>query len=216
MKKQELPFALIAVDLCVFKIIDGKLCVYIRDVEKDSLYQGMKCLPGGLILLKESAEDTVARILKNKTDLELGKIYTEQLYTFSKINRDKRSRVLSCSYLVLYTGDNTEGFVDIKNLKKLAYDHNEIVTIARDRLKSKIGYTTVVKKILPEDFTYSELQKAYEIILGKSIDKRNFRKKIDKLNVIVDTKKKRQDKKMRPASVYKFKSKNIDTLKILD
>lgn len=216
MKEQKLPYALVAIDLCIFKIIDDELCVFIRDVNKESLYQGLKCIPGGLIMLKESAEETMKRIAKEKTPLDFKDIYVEQLYTFSNINRDKRSRVVSCAYLALYNGNVCEGFVPVRKLKKLAYDHNEIVSVGVERLKSKLDYTTVVKKLLFDTFTYSELQKAYEIILGKEIDKRNFRKKFDSLEVLVDTGKKRKEGRMRPAAVYRFKKKDIETLQIFD
>jgi 8-oxo-dGTP diphosphatase len=216
MNNQKLPFALIAIDLCIFKIVEGELCVFVRDVNKESLYQGFKCIPGGLIMLEESAEETMKRIVREKTPFDFKDMYVEQLYTFSKVNRDKRSRVVSCAYFALYNGNVNDGFIPVRNIKKLAYDHNEIIALGVERLQNKLDYTTVVKKLLHTTFTYSELQKAYELILCKEIDKRNFRKKFDSLKVLVDTKQKRKEGRMRPATVYRFKSKDIETLKIFD
>ena len=216
MTNQKLPFALIAIDVCIFKIINDELCVYLTNVEKESLYQGFKCLPGGLIMLHESSDETMKRIVNDKTNLDMKYLYTEQLYTFSKINRDKRSRVVSCAYLGLYNGLVEEGFVPFNKVKKIAYDHNEILEVGVDRLRSKLDYTTIVKKLLNNSFVYSELQKAYEVILGQAVDKRNFRKKFDSLDVLVDTKSKRKEGRMRPASIYKFKNEKIEVLKIFD
>ncbi|MEI6352827.1 MAG: NUDIX hydrolase [Candidatus Nomurabacteria bacterium] len=215
MKEEKLPFALIAIDLCLLKIINNELCVFLTDVNKDSLYQGLKCLPGGLVRLDESAEDTLKRIIVQKGLLKMDKIYTEQLYTFSDIKRDKRGRVVSCAFLGLYSGLSEEGFIPIGKIKKLAYDHSLILKTGLERLKTKIEYTTIIKKLFSNNFTFSELQKVYEIILGKEIDKRNFRKKIDSLNILEETKDKRKEGRMRPASLYKFKTKNIETLNIL-
>lgn len=216
MKSEKLPFALIAIDLCLFKIIDDQMCVYITNVNKESFYQGFNCLPGGLIKLDESAEDTLNRIINLNTNLNHKKIYTEQLYTFSDVNRDKRGRAVSCAFLGIYSGSETEGFVPVVNIKKLAYDHNLILKIGMGRLKSKIEYTTIIKRFFNGKFTFSELQKSYEIILGKSIDKRNFRKKIEALDILYATQDKKKEGRMRPAVLYKFKTKNIETLNILD
>lgn len=213
MKKSQLPTALIAVDLAIFKIIDGQLCVYLMNVE-NILYKGLQCLPGGLIRLDESGEEAVLRVVRQKTNLEETKLYKEQLYTFSRVDRDRRSRVVSSAYLCLYTGEVVFGFVPFANIKKLAYDHTEIVTTAVDRLQSKLEYTTIVQKTLKKEFTYSELQKAYEVILGKTLDKRNFRKKIESLGIIKETGHKKKEGRMRPAMLYTFCSHRVENIKI--
>lgn len=208
-----LPSALVATDICIFKIIDNELCVYLSDVENDK-YKGMKCLPGALILLNESAQDTFERVIKSKTNLESSKMYSEQLYTFSGVDRDARSRVVSVSYLALYKGEATEGFYSIKRVKTLAYDHSDILATAVERLRSRVEYTTIIQNLIPKAFTYSQLQKMYEVVLGKEIDKRNFRKKIDSLGIISETGEYLKEGRMRPAMMYKFNSKKVETINI--
>jgi 8-oxo-dGTP diphosphatase len=210
-----LPVALVAADLCIFKIIKGDLCVYITKSESDA-YEGMPCLPGSLIASGEEASKTLLRVLKDKTTLAIKDIYFEQLSTFSEVKRDKRSRVVAIAYMCLYKGSVTEGFVKVSSVRSLAYDHMDIMKTAVERLTSKMGYTTLVSKLIGDTFTYSELQKVYEVILHKTIDKRNFRKKIDSLQIIKDTGKKKQEGKMRPASLYKFTSDDVRIISILD
>lgn len=212
-KHNNLPSALIAVDLCIFKIMNDNLYIYVTNVENE-MYKGKKALPGGLIRLDETGDDATRRVIQEKTELESAKIYKEQLYTFSGINRDKRSRVVASAYLCLYVGEQTEQFVPITQAKNLAYDHDLIVTTAVDRLQNKLEYTTIIQKAIQVKFTYSELQKAYEIILGKSLDKRNFRKKIDSLGIIKETGEHKKEGRMRPAMLYRFTSSSVENIKI--
>lgn len=213
MKDKKLPLVLAAVDLCIFKIVDGVLCVYLVK-NNNELYKNLLCIPGSLIGLNESTEDALARIAKEKTSLNIKSIYKEQLYSFSGINRDKRSRAISVAYLCLYSGNEVEGFVDISKIKKLAYDHSQILKFALERLKSKLEYTTIVQKLIKNSFTFSELQKTYEVIFGREIDKRNFRKKIDSLNILQETGNKIQSGKMRPAKEYAFVSDEVNSFKL--
>jgi 8-oxo-dGTP diphosphatase len=209
----DLPVALVAVDICIFKIIDNSLCVYLTTVKND-YYQGMLCLPGSLISLTETAEETAKRVIETRTTLKQSEVYREQLYSFSDINRDKRSRAVAVAYLGLYSGGDNEGFVDIKKIPKLAYDHNEIVKVAKERLVSKLEYTSLIQKLIKDNFTFSELQKAYEIVLGRGIDKRNFRKKINGLDIVKETGVVKKEGRMRPAKEYKFKSDKVQSFKM--
>jgi 8-oxo-dGTP diphosphatase len=213
MPQKKLPTALIAVDICIFKIIDATLCVYLAPIENE-LYKGLSCLPGALIHLDETAEGTATRVIEMKTSLEVSKIYKEQLYTFSRVDRDKRSRVVSLAYLALYSGELTEGFVPVSSIKRLAYDHDEILSVGVDRLQSKLHYTTIIQKAISKEFTYSELQAAYECILGKQLDKRNFRKKIESLTLIRETGKQKKEGRMRPAMLYTFRNQRVENIGI--
>ncbi len=213
MKHTSLPSALVATDLVIFSLIDNILHVYLRPVE-NTLYTGLSCLPGALILLHETSDETADRVLQDKTILPHTSVYKEQLFTFSRIDRDKRSRVVSLAYLCAYTGAFREGFVPVTSIKKLAYDHKEILECALDRLVSKLEYTTIIQKLLPKDFTLGELQRAYETILVKPLDKRNFRKKIESLSVIEETGGKKQEGRMRPAALYRFKKSTVSVIQI--
>jgi len=103
----------------------------------------------------------------------------------------------------------------IDEAKKLAYDHDEIVRLGFNRLQSKIKYTNLIAKLLPGNFTLSELKDAYELILGYELDKRNFIKKINQLDCLIDTGYKTFGQKARPAVLYRFKSKKVIEMNII-
>lgn len=220
---KNLPTALVAVDVCIFRIIDGVLCVYLAEVKSDSPYKGMNCLPGSLIHIDENAEDTLSRVLTQRTNLVPKEVYFEQLASFSDIQRDKRSRSVAIAYLGLTDSELTLSddvvsrgrFVSLSKLKNMAFDHKEIIEYAHERLRNKINYSAIVKKLIRGQFTFSELQKAHEIILGKDLDKRNFRKKITSLELIKETKKYKKEGRMRPAMLYTWSSQKVETYDVL-
>lgn len=213
----ELRFAVMAVDVITFGFVDGKLCGLVSMVNLPPHYINKWGFLGGIVDSKENAEEASERILKEKGNLS--NIYLEQLYTFSDVNRDKRNRVVSVSYLGLVKPNKSETyshekakFVPIKELKQLAYDHDSMLKIALKRLRGKLAYTTIIQQLLPEHFTLTELQQAYETILSKTFDKRNFRKKFLALNIISETGTMQEGVKNRPAALYKFNSKEVKEL----
>jgi 8-oxo-dGTP diphosphatase len=149
-------------------------------------------------------------------------VYLEQLYTFGKTDRDPSGRVVSVAYLALIPASEMDlmmvadtGWFPINRLPKLAYDHAEIIDVAVDRLRAKLTYTNISYGLLPEAFTLNDLQKTYEIILGKKLDKRNFRKKITSLNVLQQTGNKTFGKAHRPANLYRFTERTPRVAQIL-
>ncbi len=221
MKKapEELRFAAMAVDAVIFGIIDKKLHVLVQNVVRPPHYVNMPGFPGGLIDKTETAEDAVRRHLADKVHLPAKDVYTEQLYTFSDINRDKRNRVISVGYIgcvkpgVIESYDYDDAtWLPVRKLGKLAYDHDDMYAMAISRLRGKLSYTTIAQFLLPSFFTLTELQEVYEVILGMDIDKRNFRKKILALDVLKETGRMQEGVKNRPAALYAFKSKAIKEL----
>jgi 8-oxo-dGTP diphosphatase len=211
-----IKFAVLAIDAVCFCIKDNQLSVLLAKTSQDSPFPSNWAVIGGMIFPNETAEASVERHLEHKGGIT--GLYKEQLYTFSSINRDPRGRVVSVAYVALMNNkevnEKRQGSVETKwysisALPKLAYDHNEIVKIAYDRLRSRILYSNIAQYFLPEEFTLSELQTVYEIVLGKKLDKRNFRKKILASRIIKDTKHTRKDRVMRPAGLYTFISKRI-------
>jgi len=212
----------VAVDNCIFTIIDNELHVLLIQMKK-APYEGLWALPGGLINQAEDFDKAALRILKEETNVS--DIYLEQLYTFGKANRDLLGRVISVAYFALIPSTSLElktlpKYQAVKwwkysELPKLAYDHNEIVKYAKQRLEWKIEYTNVIWSLLPAKFSLHQLQKAYEAILGKNLDKRNFRKKIFALSLIQALGQKAMLGPHRPAELYKFKSKEPKIVKIL-
>ncbi len=222
MKKapERLRFAVMAIDAVVFSFIDGKLYALVGPIHRPPHYSNTQGFLGGIIDADETTEQASVRILKEKGGLE--KIYLEQLYTFSAVERDKRNRVVSVAYLGLVRPDIAERyehrdakFVPVATLKKLAYDHDEMLLTALTRLRGKLTYTTIAQHLLPKQFTLSELQTVYEVVLQKELDKRNFRKKLLALGIVKETGRMQEGVKNRPAALFEFTSKQLTELSIL-
>ncbi|PIN81545.1 NUDIX hydrolase [Candidatus Woesearchaeota archaeon CG10_big_fil_rev_8_21_14_0_10_30_7] len=210
------PKPSVTVDLVVFTVKNDNLNVLLVKRKAD-LKREEWALPGGFVKLNESLENAARRELKEETGVE--DVYFEQLYTFGDPDRDSRGRVITIAYfsLIDYTKiklQSTNDVVDAKwfsmySLPPLAFDHSKILNYALTRLRYKLEYTTVGFQLLPQKFTLTELQKLYEVILDKKLDKRNFRKKIDSLKLVEPTKETKMEGIHRPAKLYKFKSKKF-------
>ncbi len=209
----------IASDIVLFTIEDGGLKVLL--IERSGMpFQGKAALPGGFLWETESTLDTAVRILRDKAGVQ--KAYLEQLYTFDKPGRDPRGLVLSVTYLALVDraslaveiSPTTEQptLYDVAHLPALAFDHAEILTYALTRLRSKLEYTNAVAALLPERFTFAQLQQAYELILDRELDRRNFRKKFMSLELIVPTGEYIKAAH-RPAELFRFGSAKPEELK---
>jgi len=183
-------------------------------------YKGKWALPGGFVRENETTEQAAARELSEETGLK--NIFFEQLYTFSDIDRDSRGRVITVAYFALV---NIENFVPIagddaknakwfsvKDIPKLAFDHEMIFRKALYRLKSKIKWQPVGFELLHEKFTLGELQNVYEAILEIKLDKRNFRKKILKTEVLIQLDEKQKNVAHKAAYLYKFDKKKYEQL----
>jgi 8-oxo-dGTP diphosphatase len=154
-----LRFAVLATDVALVTVRDGKLLVRLTPVHRPPHFPNAKGLPGGLIDPKETAEEAVARILKTKGGIQSVGVYLEQLYTFSEINRDPRGRVVAVAYIALTPWESLSSseqadtcdawWVPITEARGLAYDHDSIVSTAQSRLRSRARYTTVIAKLLP-------------------------------------------------------------------
>ena len=214
---EQFRFAAMAVDIPVFGILDGELCGLVSDVNRPPYYVDMKGFLGGMVQTEETAEEAAYRVLKEKGDLT--KLYLEQLYTFSEVERDKRNRVVSVAHLGLVTPDTISSynhpeaqFMPIKEIAELAYDHDEMLQVALNRLQGKLSYTTIAQFLLPKHFTLTELQTVYEILQKTTLDKRNFRKKILSLDIVEDTGTTQEGMQNRPAALYTFKSRQLEEL----
>ena len=217
--KDKRTFAVLATDVCIFTVKDGELMVLLTPVTSKS-FRGILGLPGGLVGVNELTTDAARRITKNV--LTKSDFYMEQLFTFDNPERDPLGRVVSVAYLMLVPSDQFSKVTKdgatwkpVKNLLNLAYDHNDIVKSAVKRLKGKISYTNIVFALISNEFTLSELQDTYEAILEKSMDKRNFRKKINGLHILTKLAGKKKSGAHRPASVYKFKEKSLAHINII-
>ena len=223
--KKNLRFAVLASDVVLFSINEESLCVRLISVNRPPYFINKPGLPGGLIHPQETAEESTRRYLKEKTGISPQKAYMEQLYTFSAVDRDPRGRVVAVAYMALVPWNALSGSEKYKNeyswwsvadkTHALAYDHDKILELALNRLRSRIRYTTLISKLMPEEFTLTELEKAYESILKTDLDKRNFRKKISKLGILKELPRKRAGGRSRPAKLYKFSKNKVSEVEVL-
>ena len=178
-------------------------------------------LPGGFVQLDESLEEAARRELREETGIE--NVFLQQLYTFGEVNRDPRSRVVTVAYYALVnlweyrieaaTDASDAAWFPLKQLPPLAFDHDKIVQVALNQLKSKVRYEPIGFELLPKKFTLSQLQKLYEAVLGQQLDKRNFRKKILKMDLLVALDETQKDVSHRAARFYQFDEQKYQQLK---
>lgn len=206
----DLRVAIASVDVVAFSVVNESMHVFLTPVHRPPHYSNTFGLPGGVILQAESADEAASRHLSEKAHIK--DVFLEQLYTFSDPKRDKRSRSISIAYLALLSPEAREKqlssdgvWVPVEKLPSLAYDHAEIIKSALERLKGKLVYTNLAKDLVSKDFTLPELQRTYEIVLGRQLDKRNFRKKFLSTGLIKETSKTRKTSH-RPAQLYRFVS----------
>jgi 8-oxo-dGTP diphosphatase len=143
-------------------------------------------------------------------------VYLEQLYTFGEPQRDPRRRAIAVCYFALIPSErlqlraavDAEGvaWFPLSEVPPLAFDHGEMVEVARQRLSAKLAYSTIALQFMPEKFTLSELQEVYETILDERLDKRNFRKRILALEQVDETQHVRRNGSHRPARLYRARN----------
>jgi len=204
----------ISVDAVVFGYnqAEGVSVLLIR--RKYSPFQGSWAIPGGFVFENESLEEAVERELHEETGVQIN--YLEQLYTFGKPNRDPRGRIISVAYFGLVkateydklqaTTDAEEArWFNIKGLPELAFDHDKILKVAIERLRSKIKYQPIGFELLDKKFLFSDLEKLYVALLGRPIDRRNFRKKVMHLGILDELNEKVGRPGVgRPGSLFQF------------
>ncbi|MFB9110174.1 NUDIX hydrolase [Flavobacterium gyeonganense] len=202
----------VAVDAIVFGYQHNQLYVLLIQ-QKFGTQESYWALPGGLVKNDESLQDAVKRELKEETNVTV--TYFEQLFTFGDdVNRDPRNRVISVAYFALVDPSKLTIKADsdaehaqwfkINEVPTLAFDHNNILKKAIERLKAKLTYEPVGFDLLPKEFLFSELENLYCTILEKEIDRRNFRKKILSFEIIEETEQFGSSKSGRPAKLFKF------------
>ncbi len=184
-------------------------------------FKGRWAIPGGFVLKNESLEAAAKRELLEEAGVK--DVYLEQLYTFGEPGRDPRGRIITVAYFALVKqgevtlaagSDASEAkWFELTELPTLAFDHQKILDYSLDRLRNKLEYTTVGFELLPKEFTLTQLQHVYEAILGRTLDKRNFRRKIEVLKILKPTGKLHKGGVQRPAKLYEFAPKQFEKLK---
>lgn len=210
----------LSVDAVVFGYESGTISVLLIK-RKYEPFKGKWAIPGGFVLENESLEEAVERELKEETGIEIN--YLEQLYTFGNPKRDPRSRVVSVAYFGLikpsafkiYASTDAEEvqWFKITELPTLSFDHKEILELAIARLQAKMTYEPIGFELLDTKFPFSDLEKLYTTLLGRAIDRRNFRKKLLSLNILDELDEKVSKGSGRPANLFKFNDKRYFKLK---
>ncbi len=210
----EYPRAALTVDCVVFGLDEEDLKVLLiqRDLPP---FEGRWALPGGFVRLDETLEAAALRELREETDLE--NLYLEQLHTIGDIGRDPRERVVTVAYYALVklsdhrvqaaTDARQAAWFAIDDLPHLAFDHNKILAMAHQRLRGKVRYQPIGFELLPAKFALRQLQHLYEVILDRPLDKRNFRKKILSMDILVELDEVETDVAHRAARLYRFDRK---------
>lgn len=204
------PHPAVSTDIVLFTARDNRLEVLLYQRQSEP-FKGRWALPGGMIDISEDLDRAASAQLRDQAGIS--GVYLEQLYTFGALHRDPRERVITVAYFALVpntiassiTTDLTRPlrWLALTKLPTLAFDHAHIVDTARKRLTAKARYSTIACQLLPSEFTLSELQHTYEILLGEALDKRNFRKWVSSLDFVIATENMRRNGQHRPARLYR-------------
>lgn len=211
----------VAVDAVTFGYENDKGVSVLLIRRRFEPFIGDWALPGGFVHTGESLEDAVSRELEEETGVKID--YLEQLYTFGQPDRDPRFRVISVSYFALVNPQKFELFSQsdaieakwfpVDALPQLYFDHSEIIDKAYLRLRAKMNYEPIGFELLNEKFPFSDLEKLYSSLLGREIDRRNFKKKVMSFGLLEELDEKKQQGAGRPAVLYRFNHKKYFKLK---
>jgi 8-oxo-dGTP diphosphatase len=204
---------LVAVVVVIFTVVDGELKALLIHRSGDP-YKDTWAIPGGVLRTGESLVDAAVRKLVDETGLQ--DLFLEQLYTFNDLDSITPGGAIAVTYFALVDhtrvrlAERTEwqpAWFAMRTLPKLAFRNEQVLDYALERLRNKLEYTNVAYSLLPERFTLSQLQRVYESIIGRKLDKRNFRKRMLSREIIAPTKERQAEGAGRPAQLYRFASR---------
>ena len=196
----------------IFTVDKGSLKVLLMKKKTDP-YHGYWILPSNIMTNKETLEDNIYSTINGR--LGYPEMYLEQGHIFSNLDRDPDEIIVGVSYLALIDSKTLEikkedrpdlelQWFNIDYIPKMGYDHEIIVKDSIKLLSKKLLNSKVLKNLFPSDFTLPEIQKVYEQILGRELDRRNFRKKFINLGLVTDTGDKNIGGNGRPGKLYRF------------
>lgn len=207
----EFPRPGLTVDCVVFGLDASDLKIVLIQRQQPP-FDGEWALPGGFVQVNESVDETALRQLRDKTGIQ--NVFLEQLFTFGRVDRDPGDRIVTVAYFALVnlndyqaiatTATGEVSWFPVANLPHLPLDHAEIVATALRRLKAKVRSEPIGFELLPPKFTLTQVQKLYETILEKPLDKRNFRKKILGMQILMELNEWEQKVPHRAARLYQF------------
>jgi 8-oxo-dGTP diphosphatase len=204
----------VTVDIAIFALHSGQPRVLLIQRGYDP-FQGSWAIPGGFVTKQETLEAAARRELFEETGVH--DVHLEQLHTFGAPDRDPRGRVISIAYVAILPAEKAAkggsdaseaAWYPVSELPPLAFDHADILARARSYLAEKIVTSDLAFKLMPEKFTLTELQKLCEAVVGRALDKRNFRKKIQQLDILAGLREWRREGLPRPAQLFRFLPRN--------
>ena len=213
MASNQSPSPLVAVLVVIFTVADGELRALLihRSAEPE---RGLWAIPGGRLNPEESLVDAATRKLVDETGVR--DLFLEQLYTFNHLDTVSPAGSLAVTYFALVDhqrvrladrADWQPAWFSMRSLPELAFRNQEVLQYALERLRNKLEYTNIAYSLLPARFTLSQLQRVHESILGRELDKRNFRKRMLSLAIIAATDEYQAERAGRPARLYRFASR---------
>ena len=198
----------ITVDIVILTIRNDSLNVLLVKRNNEP-FKDKWAIPGGYVRMSENLDEAAMRVLKEKTNVE--NIYLEQLYTFGDPLRHPVSRVITCAYFALIRSEDVDvvttddlAWHKVSELPPLAFDHKEIIEYSLKRTRERLEMCPVAYQLLNEKFTITEMQKAYEMIMERKLDKRNFRKKVITTDGLRELNEFSKSSSKRPARLYTF------------
>ena len=203
----------LTVDCVVFGLDLEQSALMVMLIERDvEPFAGTWAIPGGFVKSNETLLEAATRELSEETGIK--NVFLEQLFTFGDPGRDPRGWVVSVAHYALVAPDKHElhattdareaRWFPVDSLPPLPFDHNQILKMALERLRGKLTYAPIGFELLPQKFTIKQLQKLYEIVLGESLDNRNFRKKIFSMDVLKELDEMQKGVPHRAARLYRF------------
>lgn len=207
----DFPPLAVTVDLVLMTVNEGRLAVLLQH-RSEAPHKGEWALPGGFVRIDESLDAAARRILADKAGL--GDAWLEQLYSFGDPGRDPRMRVVTIAYFALVpaaelaavlTGHDDLMLAPLDALPALAFDHATIVDHAAGRLRGKLDYAPIAFALLPPLFTLRALQDVHEAILGTSLTKPAFRRRMLDKRWIEGTGEREEGGAFRPAELFRVK-----------
>ncbi len=204
-----------SVDCVIFGFDEGELKILLIERNEEP-FKDWFALPGNLVGNDEAIESAAQRILYEATGLK--GIFMEQFYTFGALGRHPLGRVITVAYYAMIRLNGHKDvtpipstnfarkavWMPIKDMPELAFDHSRIFRKSFEKIKNKISYQPIAFELLPEKFTLTQLQHLYEVILNKTLDKRNFRKKMLAYDILKELDEKQKGVSYRAAKLYKF------------
>jgi 8-oxo-dGTP diphosphatase len=205
----QFPRPALTVDCVVFAVDEDVLKVLLVQRGGEP-FAGAWALPGGFVRLEETTDQAALRELREETGLS--QVFLEQLYTFSSLDRDPRERVVSVAHYALVRPAAVQGGTDASQARwfglaeapPLAFDHSEILSVALERLRGKVRYQPLGFELLPPKFTLGQLQRLYEAILGRELDKRNFRRAFLRMGILEELDEMEDNVRHRPSRLHRF------------